>query len=192
MLTCGWLVSPGPVIAQLDQAAGDEAHRADGYRTIEWTELMPREDLHALINPPASLNDIVDGSPEDQIASDMQLALQLASDSRYQQALVSTQIVPGFDGQAVRLPGFIVPLEFGDDQQEVTRFFLVPYFGACIHVPPPPPNQIVYAEYEQGFKLESLYDPFWISGTLSTQLIENDTATAAYSITVERLEPYEE
>lgn len=192
MLTCGWLIVSGSGVAQTKQVSGDKAQGADGYRTVEWTELMPREDLRALINPPVSLNDIVDGSPEDQIASDMQLALELASDSRYQQALVSTQIVPAFDGQAVRLPGYIVPLEFGDDQQEVTRFFLVPYFGACIHMPPPPPNQIVYAEYEQGFTLESLYDPFWISGTLSTQLIENDTATAAYSITVEQLEPYEQ
>ena len=162
----------------------------DGYRTIEWTDLMPKEDLDALLNPPESLNDIPDGSGEDQIASQMRLAIEQASDSRYQQALVSTRVVPAFDGQAIRLPGFIVPLQFGDDQLRVTRFFLVPYFGACIHVPPPPPNQIVYAEYDKGFKLERLYEPFWLSGVLSTTLIENDTATAAYSIKVDRLEPY--
>ncbi len=169
------------------------AQSADaGYRTIEWTELMPKEDLDAFLNPPESLNDIVDGSPEDQLASQIQVAIEQAGDSRYQQALVSTRVVAKFDGQAIRLPGFIVPLEFGDGQQTVTRFFLVPYFGACIHVPPPPPNQIIYAEYDKGFKLESLYDPFWISGVLSTTLIEHDTATAAYTIKVDRLEPYTE
>ncbi len=163
----------------------------DGYRTIEWTDLIPKEDLDALLNPPESLNDIADGSVEDQIASQMQMALEQASDSAYQQALVSTRVVEAFDGQSIRVPGFIVPLEFGDGQQQVTRFFLVPYFGACIHVPPPPPNQIIYAEYDKGFKLESLYEPFWLSGVLNTKLIENDTATAAYTIKVERLELYE-
>jgi len=96
-----------------------------------------------------------------------------------------------FDGQAIRLPGFIVPLEFGDEQR-VTKFFLVPYFGACIHMPPPPPNQIVYAEHDAGFPLQSVYEPFWLSGRLSTTMTENDVATAAYAIAVDRIEPYTE
>lgn len=191
-------VSPALAQAQVDNQRGEQAQVVDGYRTIEWTDLMPKDDLDALLNPPEYLSDIPDGSAEDQIASQMQLAIEQASDSRYQQALVSTRVVPTFDGQAVRLPGFIVPLEFGGDQQfgdgqqQVTKFFLVPYFGACIHVPPPPPNQIVYAEYDKGFKLDSLYEPFWLSGTLKTTLIENDMATAAYTIKVDRLEPYTE
>jgi len=57
-------------------------------------------------------------------------------------------------------------------------------------VPPPPPNQILFAEYEPGIRLDALYDPFWINGTLSTTLLENDMATAAYSITVSAIEPY--
>jgi uncharacterized protein len=165
---------------------------AGDYRTIEWTDLMPKDDLDAFLNPPESLNDIEDGSAEDQIASQVFNAAQQAGDSRYQQALVSTRVVPEFDGQAVRVPAFIVPLEFGKTQQQVTRFFLVPYFGACIHVPPPPPNQIIYGEYPKGFKLDSLYDPFWISGVLSTTLTENDTATSAYSIKVDKITPYTE
>ncbi len=197
MILAQWFwVSPALAQAQVDNQRGEQAQVVDGYRTIEWTDLMPKDDLDALLNPPEYLSDIPDGSAEDQIASQMQLAIEQASDSRYQQALVSTRVVPTFDGQAVRLPGFIVPLEFGGDQQfgdgqqQVTKFFLVPYFGACIHVPPPPPNQIVYAEYDKGFKLDSLYEPFWLSGTLKTTLIENDMATAAYTIKVDRLEPY--
>ncbi|MBN7796080.1 DUF3299 domain-containing protein [Parahaliea mediterranea] len=152
---------------------------------------MPEDDLDALLNPPESLNNIADGSAEDQIASQMQLAIEQASDSRYQQALISTRVVSTFDGQAIRLPGFIVPLEFGEEQR-VTKFFLVPYFGACIHMPPPPPNQIVYAEYDEGFQLQSVYEPFWLSGQLSTTTTENELATAAYAIAVERVEPYTE
>jgi len=177
----------------LAKTEGSPADSVDGaeYRTIEWVELMPEDDLNALLNPPEYLNDIADGSPEDQIASQVQNAIAQAEDSDYQRALVSTQIVPGFDGQKIRIPGFIVPLEFGETQN-VTRFFLVPYFGACIHVPPPPPNQIIYAEYEKGFTLEALYDPFWLEGTVNTQLIENDMATAAYQLKVDRIEPYTE
>ena len=102
---------------------------------------MPKEDLDALSNPPSYIADVEDGSPEDQISDQLQNTPDAISD-RYQQALVSTNIVPEMNGQAVRIPGFIVPLEFNDDE-DVTQFFLVPFFGACIHVPPPPPNQII-------------------------------------------------
>lgn len=163
---------------------------AADYQTIEWTELMPPEDLEALMNPPEYLSEIADGSLEDQINSQLQGAMA-ADDSRYQQALSSSQTVPEFDNRKVRIPAFIVPLEYDDDQR-VTEFFLVPYFGACIHVPPPPPNQIIYASYDQGMTLEALYDAFWISGTLQTTMTENDTATSAYSIAVEAIEPYTE
>lgn len=176
--------------AESNQSQIDEAQVVDGYRIIEWTDLMLKEDLDALLNPPESLGDIADGSVQDQIASKVQNAIDQVDDSAYQQALVSTRVVEAFDGQPIRLPGFVVPLEFGEDQQLVTQFFLVPYFGACIHVPPPPPNQIIYAEYEAGLKLKSLHEPFWLSGVLSTKLIENDTATAAYTIKVERIELY--
>lgn len=160
------------------------------YQTIEWTELMPAEDLEALMNPPEYLNDIADGSLEDQINSQLQDAMS-ANDSRYQQALSSAQIVAEFNNKKVKIPAFIVPLEY-DDEQRVTEFFLVPYFGACIHVPPPPPNQIIYAAYDQGMTLEALYDAFWISGTLQTTLTENDTATSAYSIAIDAIEAYTE
>lgn len=178
-------------VAPAAAKAEDTEQQAKGqFRTIEWTELMPKDDLDAFLNPPESLNDIEDGSPEDQISSQIQSAIDQAGDSRYQQALVSTRVVAEFDGERIRLPGFIVPLEFGEEEQIITKFFLVPYFGACIHVPPPPPNQIIYAEFEQGFKLESLYDPFWLAGTLSTTMTENDIARSAYALKVEQVEPY--
>ena len=94
------------------------------------------------------------------------------------------------DKQDLRIPGYIVPLEF-DDQQVVTKFLLVPYFGACIHEPPPPPNQTIYAEYESGIKLESIYDPFWIEGRMSTTTVVRNIATAAYSMNIDKVEPYE-
>ena len=85
---------------------------ADEYRTIDWIELMPKDDLEALSNPPEYLNEIEDGSFEDQISSQLQLALETAADDKYQQALVSTKVVDAFDKQKIRLPGFIVTIEF--------------------------------------------------------------------------------
>ncbi|MAI42038.1 MAG: DUF3299 domain-containing protein [Candidatus Azotimanducaceae bacterium] len=90
----------------------------------------------------------------------------------------------------VRIPGFIVPLDF-EERQSVTRFLLVPYFGACIHEPPPPPNQTIYAEFEPGYKLESFWQPFWIEGKIFVSRVEEDLATALYTLSAEKIEPYE-
>lgn len=179
-------------LAALLLLVASKAFALGNYQTVEWTDLMPKDDLEAFLNPPDSINEIEDGSDADKIADQIKAALDAPGDSRYQQALVSTKVIPEFDGKAIRIPGFIVPLAFGVDQHHVTKFFLVPYFGACIHVPPPPPNQIVYAEFEKGFKLTSLYDPFWLYGTIKTTIVENDTATAAYTIKVDSVMPYTE
>ena len=164
---------------------------ASAFKTVEWVDLMPKEDLDALLNPPSYVTDVEDGSFEDQISNQIQNALAASNDDRYQQALSSTRITPEMEGQAIRIPGFIVPLEF-NDEQTITQFFLVPFFGACIHVPPPPPNQIIFVNYPKGLKLNALYDPFWISGILKTTLVENETATAAYSLQMQSFEAYTE
>ena len=165
--------------------------RAESPRTLHWDDLLPAADLEALLNPPDYLNDIDDGSFEDKITNSLEQALSLATDDTYQQALVSTNVIPEMDGQHVRVPGFIVPLSY-DDEQRVTTFFLVPYFGACIHVPPPPPNQIIYGQFEKGSAVADIYDAYWVTGTLHTTMTENDTATSAYSLTVTDVRLYEE
>ncbi|MEO0368661.1 MAG: DUF3299 domain-containing protein [Pseudomonadota bacterium] len=159
------------------------------YSTIEWTDLMPKEDLEALMNPPEFLMDIIDGSAEDVIENNMQSTLDEPPQSAYERALVSANVVPEYDQQNVRLPGFIVPLHFNDDLI-LTEFFLVPYFGACLHTPPPPPNQIVYITMEEGFELESLQLPFWVSGKLTIEDEINDLAHAAYSLSADDIVPY--
>jgi hypothetical protein len=164
---------------------------ASAFKTLEWDDLMPSDDLDALQNPPNYLNDFEDGSDEDQISSQLANAITNSINDRYQQALVSTRIIPEMNGRNVRVPGFVVPLEF-DDDQTITEFFLVPYFGACIHLPPPPPNQIIFVRAPKGIQLKTLYDPFWISGKLSTQLVENYIATAAYSMEMHSYEDYTE
>lgn len=102
---------------------------------------------------------------------------------------MNDHIVPELNGKKVKVPGFVVPIDI-NDQQVTTKFFLVPYFGACIHVPPPAPNQIIYVNYPKGLTLEALYQPYWIKGTLLTGMISNEIATALYVIHAEEYELY--
>ncbi len=93
------------------------------------------------------------------------------------------------DGLVVRLPGFIVPLDARQDGV-VSEFLLVPYFGACIHVPPPPPNQLVYVRMIRRTTLQSLYDAYWITGRLHLQTKTTRLAAAAYELSAEKIEIY--
>ena len=161
------------------------------YEDIDWTELMPAEDLSALLNRPAFLDDIADGSAQDSLDSFQQRQLEDEQAQQYQAALSSTRVIQGFDGKAIRIPGFIVPLEQNEDK-EVTRFFIVPYFGACLHMPPPPPNQILYVESEQGITLENLYDPYWFEGVVSIEHKVDAMGTSAYSLSLDNYALYEE
>ncbi|MFP6846718.1 MAG: DUF3299 domain-containing protein [Thalassolituus sp.] len=160
------------------------------YQEIEWEALIPEQDLQALLSPPESLNNIEEGSSADQIGNDLNQQLT-KQDNAYQQALNSTRVREEMDGKTIRIAGFVVPLEFDDDQR-ISEFFLVPYFGACIHVPPPPPNQIIYSKSATKFQLDNLYDPVWVEGTLTTTLTENSVARSAYSLNVDSLKPYYE
>ena len=164
---------------------------ASSFMSAEWVDLMPKDDLDALLNTPSYIDDIVENSTEDQLSNSLKNEKNNNEADRYQQALASTRVIPEVDGAAIRIPAFIVPLEF-DDEQKVTQFFMVPFFGACIHLPPPPPNQTIYVNYPQGLTLESLVDAYWISGILKTSLVENELAIAAYSMEVHAFELYDE
>ncbi len=98
-------------------------------------------------------------------------------------------LVESLDKQLVKIPGFVVPLE--GDSDSVTEFLLVPYFGACVHVPPPPSNQIVYVKFETGVPLDNLYDAVWVTGTLSTKGWSGDIASVGYSMTGQAVELFE-
>ena len=150
------------------------------FQTVEWVDLIPPEVLEILLNPPAYISEIEDGSPEDQITSQISNATLEEEEDVYQRALASTDVNTELDGQSVRIPGFVVPLEF-DEAQTISQFFLVPYFGACLHMPPPPPNQIILVDAPAGVQMAALYEPFWIEGQISTTVSENDMAKSAYA-----------
>ncbi|NNB03655.1 DUF3299 domain-containing protein [Pseudomonas fragi] len=106
------------------------------------------------------------------------------------QDLPNAPVVPALDGQLIRLPGYIVPLEVSEDGR-TTDFLLVPYFGACIHVPPPPSNQIVHVTSKEGVKLDELYQPYWIVGALQVKPSTSELADAGYRMDAQRIVVYE-
>jgi hypothetical protein len=81
--------------------------------------------------------------------------------------LAATGVNKDLIGETVRIPGFVVPVEFRD--LKAVEFLLVPTAGACIHTPPPPANQIVHVHYPEGIEIKTLYDPVWVSGQIAAE-----------------------
>ena len=93
------------------------------------------------------------------------------------------------DGETVKIPGFIVPLDhigFG-----VTEFMLVPFVGACIHVPPPPPNQLVYVTTEVPWDAMTLWEPVWVTGKIIVKAQTNIWAETGYQISADEIDFYD-
>ena len=102
------------------------------------------------------------------------------------------------DGQTVRIPGYLLPLEFSG--KDITEFLLVPWVGACIHTPPPPPNQIVHVKSDKPVANVALFAPIWVTGQLSTAaskkalyLVDGESnIDIGYSLRASAVEPYKE
>lgn len=113
----------------------------------------------------------------------------LGHDGSMMQLGIDAPIIESLNGKLVKIPGFVVPLE--GTNKNTSEFLLVPYFGACIHVPPPPSNQIVYVKFSNAVPIDSLNDAVWVTGTLSTQGWEGDLATVGYSLVGINVSPYD-
>lgn len=141
--------------------------------TLEWTDLIPLDAREAQsTSPPAAAHDY----------------LGEAGPAAVQQS-PNAPVNTGLEGKLVKIPGFIVPLDVAKDGT-VSEFFLVPYFGACIHVPPPPANQIVYVTTRKGIALNSIYEAYWITGTMKMQNKSTPLGAAAYSLSADNVEIY--
>jgi hypothetical protein len=161
------------------------------YEQIEWTQLMPEDDLSALLAPPDAILNMPDGGQQDNLQSLDSLGIDNQQAQRFQEALQSTRTIAKFDNKRISIPGFLVPIA-NNEAQQVSTFFIVPYFGACLHMPPPPPNQIIYGELTKGIEISSLYDPFWFDGLLIIDHTETALGASAYTMAVDNIRPYEE
>ncbi len=97
---------------------------------------------------------------------------------------------PELANRAIRIPGFMVPLEYG--KKEVTEFLLVLYFGACIHVPPPPANQVIHVIPKQPVKMKTDMDAVWIEGVIELANTKTDMGDSGYRLRAVKVEPYKE
>lgn len=96
---------------------------------------------------------------------------------------------PELNGKQVRIPGFVIPLE--GDADQVTEFLLVPYYGSCIHTPPPPPNQIIHVTFPQGAPDQDLWDVVYLEGKLMTQQNVVGMVETGYHIIGSSVSPYQ-
>ncbi len=143
----------------------------------------------SVANPPKEIfwEDLI---PEGHVQIDTQAqANHEGSEQNWVQPDLDAPVVKALDGQSVSLPGFIVPLE--GDSELITEFLLVPYFGACIHVPPPPPNQLVHVTIKGGVPIDSLYDAIVVTGIIKTQTWSGEIAQVGYTMQAVGVAPFE-
>ena len=100
----------------------------------------------------------------------------------------ATRLNLELDGRQVRLPGYMLPLEM--TAAGVTSFVLVPYVGACIHVPPPPPNQLVFVTTAVPWPNASLWDPVSVTGQITAQIQSSAVAEIGYSLRATEIERF--
>ncbi|WP_084420982.1 DUF3299 domain-containing protein [Henriciella litoralis] len=168
---------PEPAPEVTDAATSDE------YEEITWEDLMPEGEEERIAQMyQAQMASLYSGGGGGGIAEGS------AADQAIQIGTFNT--VKDMDGVKMRLPGYTVPFEYGKDAQ-ITEFLLVPYYGACLHAPPPPPNQTVFVRTETPIKLKDLSQAVWIEGTIKVQKQTSDLADAAYTIEMTDWEPYE-
>ncbi len=149
-------------------------------KELEWDDMIPADYRpDKIMGQFGDIDELDDNDPRTQkIMEELQAAFDEAP------------VVESLDGKRVKLPGFVVPIE--GDGKKLREFLLVPYYGACIHVPPPPANQTVYVKVPKGdAKIRNAFDTVWVTGTLSAKSFTSDLATAGYQIQAEEVTPYE-
>ena len=155
---------------------------ADDALELTWGDLIP--DAETIEQPADSELPADEDLIDDENREDDSFEEALSSQD------YSTGVVEELDGTLVKIPGYVVPLEVSAEGK-VSEFLLVPYFGACIHFPPPPANQIVFVTAEEPIDLESTWDPIWATGELKTESRETGLAYAGYVMVAHATEVYE-
>jgi hypothetical protein len=174
-------LSLSPAVAQTPAAAPAPAASAApaALQTITWEELVPKDWDPMKDFRGVDFNLLDDGDPR---------AAQMLS--RLRQVWDNAPINDAMVGRNVRIPGFIVPLE--DSRDGMKEFLLVPYFGACIHSPPPPANQIIHVLPRTPARGVKSMDPVWINGVISPERTDSYMGVSGYRIVATSVEPYRE
>jgi len=149
--------------------------RAADFRDIAWEDLIPKgwDPMKSIKNPGA----LSDGDPRAQ-----------AMYEQLREIWDNAPTVAAMAGQAIRLPGYVVPLD--ESRDGLREFLLVPYFGACIHTPPPPSNQIVHVRTQAAVKGFRTMDAVWASGTLAVERASSNMGVSGYTMIASRVVAY--
>lgn len=162
---------------RLESKAGQPAGKAGRYREIKWDELIsPSWNPEAIIKS-MNLDMMLDSDPR-----------AIAAMERLRQEWDNAPGNPAIEGAEVKLAGFVVPLE--REGNALREFLLVPYFGACIHVPPPPANQTVYVVAKKPAKDTATMDAVWVSGKISQYRMRTRMGAIGYRLDADLVEPY--
>ncbi len=140
-------------------------------------------DSPSILPPPAApVATVADDDP-------VEVGWRLLAKLNYRTGEKSPELAD-LDGKLVKVPGFTVPLE--DYASSATEFLLVPYVGACVHTPPPPPNQLVYVEMDDGKRAKmDGWNPMWIEGVLTIEMTESVYGYVGFTISGQRVYPYQ-
>ena len=156
---------------------GSAENSPAAFKEKTWDDLMPKS-----WDPMASLK----GLKLDNLKDSDPRAIEALEKIR--EAWNNAPVEPALNGERIRIPGFVIPLEKSGNK--VSEFLLVPYFGACIHTPPPPPNQIIHVKASKPVANMRTMDTMWVSGSLQTRASETEMGQAGYQLKAERVEPY--
>ncbi|MBT2323003.1 DUF3299 domain-containing protein [Variovorax paradoxus] len=178
--TAAFAADPAPQATSPTNPIGGKAAAAKPAagqpRLIAWEELVPKDWDPMKEFKGMDLGKLEDGDPR---ANDLLMKMQEVSNN--------APTNPEMNGVEVKIPGFIVPLE--ESKGEVTEFLLVPYFGACIHTPPPPANQILHVRPRHGAKFRAM-DTVWVTGKLQTLRNDSMMGVSGYHVTAESVTKY--
>lgn len=152
---------------------------------LTWQQLMPEHERELLQKyaKPANLK-------KSDLSEDVFQALVKAADSGYQNAMTSAQTTAEYNDKFVEIPGFIVPIEFYENNAP-SLIFIVPYYGACIHYPPPPPNQMIFARLEPSSLNVDLERPYLLRGVFKEGMFEDVMGTSAYQLDLINIQYYQ-
>jgi hypothetical protein len=151
-------------------------------RKLKWVELLPESDLKAMERLPETMEEMNRDLLEKGVD-------KLTDDVEMPEVLRSTKVRSELEGEYIKLPGFPVPLEM-NKEGGVIRFFLVPWFGACIHTPPPPPNQILHVTYDEGKRIDDIRNPVWVTGPLEVEKNKTEEGLSTYAVTADAVERF--
>lgn len=155
-------------------APGTAAPRTIGWEALVPADWDPMKDLKGL-----NLSILSDADPR-----------ATAALAKLREVWDNAPINPAVVGQTVRLPGYLVPLE--ETKDGLKEFLLVPYFGACIHSPPPPANQIVHVLPKAPAKGLRSMDTVWVTGVLTGTRTDSYMGMSGYRIEATQVTPYAE